>query len=174
MIRLVLPLFVFLLFVFEGTIFQIFAPERFGVTLSYIPRFTVVAIVFIAIFFGRTQGVFYGIIFGLLYDVVYTEMLGVYMFITGLIGYVFALSYKPFQRSFFLSVITTAVAVCVLEYFLYGLFLLLGLTSLTPESFAWNRLFPTVALNLLFATIIMLPIRKFSMYLQRFENNLDE
>lgn len=174
MIRLILPLIVFLLFIFEGTIFQLLAPDRYGVSLLYIPRFMVIVIIFISIYLGKAQGVLYGVVFGFLYDVVYTEMLGLYMFVMGLVAYLFALNYKPVQRSFTLPVLTAVMAIVALEYFLYGMYYMLNVTVMQHEAFLWLRLYPTIALNLLFAAIILLPFKKFVAYLARIERTLEE
>ncbi|WP_096198863.1 rod shape-determining protein MreD [Bacillus sp. FJAT-45350] len=172
--RLVIPFIVFLLFVLEGTIFQVFAPENYNINWILVPRFVIVMIVIIGIFQGRIHGVLFGLGFGLLYDVVYTDMLGVYLFSMGLIGYLFSLSYKPVQRSFSLLVIISLVAVIGIEYFVFGMYLLLGMTQIPQEVFFFQRLLPTLILNLCFAAIIVWPLRKYLLYLIRYEKSLED
>ncbi|WP_216828800.1 rod shape-determining protein MreD [Alkalihalobacterium elongatum] len=167
--RILLPLVMLLLFVIEGSIFQVFAPEQYNSNLLYIPRFIVVAMVIIGIFLGKTHAIIYGLIFGLLYDVVYTELLGVYMFCLGLIGYLLSLSHPYVKRSYTLVVLITLLAVLFVEYFTFGINSMLNITSMVHDEFLQQRLLSTLALNFLFSLIILYPLRKYLLYLKRLE-----
>lgn len=169
MIRFVLPLVVLILFVLEGTLFQVFAPEQYNVPFFLIPRFVVIVIVITGIYRGKKFGTLYGIISGLFFDVVYTEVLGPYMFTMGLIGYLFSLPYKPIQKRYTLVALLALGAVMFLEYFLYGINYLLNRTSLSHASFFYWRFLPTLGLNFIFLLIILYPLRRFLLYLKKLE-----
>ncbi|WP_078555362.1 rod shape-determining protein MreD [Bacillus alkalicellulosilyticus] len=174
MSRFLLPAIVFIFFILEGTVFQIFAPERYGATFVIIPRMVLITIVIIGIIRGRTSGVLFGIGFGLLYDVVYTEMLGVYMFSMGVIGYVCSLPYRPIQRSYFLIVLTCIIAVIIQEYYLFGVYSLLGIAHMTSEQFLYSRFSSTLLFNIFLSLILVGPLRKYVQYLDRMEKQLDQ
>ncbi|WP_209121973.1 rod shape-determining protein MreD [Alkalihalobacillus sp. BA299] len=167
--RILLPLVMLLIFVIEGSLFQVFAPEQYGSDLLYIPRFVIVAMVIIGIFLGRTHAIIYGLIFGILYDVVYTELLGVYMFCLALIAYLLSVSHLYVRRSYTLVVLVTMVAVFIVEYFTYGINLMLNITEMMHEEFFSRRLLSTLGLNFLFSLILLYPLRKYLLYLKQME-----
>lgn len=111
MSRFYIPTFIFLLLVIEGTWFQLITPSHHDIDVTLVPRFLVVIIVYIGIYFGRHSSLVYGLVFGLIYDIVYTQLLGVYLFGFGFIGYAFAYSYKQIQDSllFHLLIVTASL-----------------------------------------------------------------
>ncbi|MDE5412447.1 rod shape-determining protein MreD [Alkalihalobacterium chitinilyticum] len=167
--RILLPLIMLFIFVIEGSLFQVYAPEQYGSDLLYIPRFVVVAIIIIGIFLGKTHAIIYGLIFGLLYDVVYTELLGVYMFCLGFIAYLLSLSHLYVRRSYTVVVLLTLVAVIIVEYFTFGINSMLNITAMTHDEFLQRRLLSTLGLNFIFSLIILYPLRKYLLYLKKME-----
>lgn len=167
--RFLLPALIFLLFIFEGTIFQVFAFERYGVNLVIVPHFTVIVIIMAGIFLGRKHGVLYGLVFGLLYDVIYTDMLGVYLFSLGVLGYVSSLSYKRIKQSMFFVILVVLTSLILLEYFVFGIHLLLRTTTVSGEVFFFMRLLPTLGLNFVVALVLFFPLRKLLLSLEQFE-----
>ncbi|WP_017726792.1 rod shape-determining protein MreD [Halalkalibacterium ligniniphilum] len=167
MSRFILPLILFGLLVLEGTLIQLFIPERFQADFIMVPRFIAVMLVFIGIFLGKSSALLYGIGFGLLYDVVYTNILGVYAFGFGLLGYSFALTYKWLQYSNVTQAGLAIFAVALLEYYQYGLFLIIGITEMEGMRFFQERLLPTLALNGAFAILTVYPMRRLLQYVKR-------
>ncbi|WP_026671467.1 rod shape-determining protein MreD [Alkalihalobacterium bogoriense] len=174
MIRFILPALVFLFFILEGTVFQVFSPERYGASFVLIPRLVLISTVIIGAFRGRVSGVCYGLIFGLLYDIVYTEILGVYMFSMGLIGYICSLPYKLVQQSFFLLACIIMVAVSIQEYYLYGMYTMLGVAYISPDQFFYERFLPTFIFNIVISIIIIVPLQKLNRYVEEFEKQLEK
>lgn len=170
MIRFVLSLIIFALFIVEGSLFQVFAPELYSSELIFVPRFTIIIIVIIGIFFGRPTAMLYGIIFGLSYDVVYTEILGVYSFTFGIIGYIFSLEYRAIQVSYFYNLLICLGAIIVVEYFSYGILYMVELTSMTHSEFFLDRFLSTVGLNLIFTLIVLYPMRRLVQYYKKKED----
>ncbi|KGA97606.1 cell shape-determining protein [Alkalihalobacillus alcalophilus ATCC 27647 = CGMCC 1.3604] len=159
MSRYYLSLLLFFVFIVEGTIFQ-FITQAIEGQFIVVARFIVVLLVFIGIYLGRSSSIFYGLIFGLLYDVVYTDLLGVYLFGFGLTCYLFSLSFKRVQDSLVLPLLLSVVAVCFIEFYQYGLFLLIDITEMPVSTFLEIRLWPTLIGNLCFAIIMYYPIKK--------------
>ncbi|WP_332629271.1 rod shape-determining protein MreD [Halalkalibacter flavus] len=167
MSRFYIPTFVFLLLVIEGTLFQIITPSHHDMNVTLVPRFLVVMIVFIGIHFGRYSSIVYGLVFGLIYDIVYTQLLGVYMFGFGLIGYAFAYTYKQIQDSLFFHLLFATVAVSLFEYYQYGLYRLIGLADIGAVLFFHERFLPGLIVNVSFAIIIYFPAKKLFSYVQK-------
>ncbi|UCZ52087.1 rod shape-determining protein MreD [Bacillus shivajii] len=165
MIRYTLFITLFFLFILEGTVYQIFAPDQFGFEYTIVPRWVFMLIIFAGIFRGRLVGTFYGIIFGFLYDVIFSSVLGVNTFAMGFIAYLFSISIPFFQKNLPIIVVTTMLAVTLLEYFVYGLMLLLGITEMLHHHFMYERFIPTMIMNFVVISIAAYPLRKGFYYL---------
>jgi rod shape-determining protein MreD len=150
----------FLLLVIEGTIVQVFAPERWGVSILMIPRFVVVILIFSALFLGRMQGLLLGLLFGLFYDIVYGGVIGIYTFSMALIGYFSGLSFKIFQQNIIIILFTILVALVAHEFIVYGLLSLIGYVQMDVQDFFLHKVIPTLVLNLIFALLVAYPVRK--------------
>lgn len=166
MLRFLLPIIVFILFIIEGTVMQIIAPDRFGSEFIIIPRFAFVIVIVIAIFFGRTTGTIYGLILGLFQDIIYTHVLGVYIFSMALITYLLGFSFKIFQKNLLLLTITAIFGTILLDYLVYGIYSMVGITTLPHERFFYERLLPSLVVNSVFLIIFAYPLRKLLVFLQ--------
>ncbi len=167
MIRFLLPFFIFLLFIIEGTVFQVFSPDRFGSEAIIIPRFAFIVVIVITIFLGRTTGGIYAIVLGLFQDVIYTHVLGIYIFSMFFTAYLLGFTYKIFQKNLYLLIITAVFGTLVLDYLVYGIHLMVGITNLVHEQFFYERLLPSLVVNSVFMIIIAFPLRKFLLFLQK-------
>jgi len=94
---------IFLLFLFEGSIFQFINPSYHGSNVAIVPRFVLTAIILVSIFKDRKYAFALGIVFGLLYDVVYGDFIGLYTVGLAGIGYFSGWS-TQFLHPTFLSV----------------------------------------------------------------------
>lgn len=157
--RFALPAVMFLLFIIEGTIFQIFAPDYRGSSWEIVPRFTFILILLTGIFRGRSHGLFYGIVFGILYDIVYGPVLGIYTFGFGFVTYLFSISTTYVRRRPGVIILLVSAAVILLEYYAYGFVSLLGITSLPHDAVFMNRFLPSFLFNAVMAAILVYPVR---------------
>jgi rod shape-determining protein MreD len=164
--RFLLPFIIFFLFIIEGTIMQVVAPERFNLDYLVIPRFAFVVVIMVAIYLGRTTGTVYALILGLFQDVIYTHLLGVYIFSMALITYLLGFSYKTFQKNSLLLIITALFGTILLEYLVFGIFSIIGITNLLHDRFFYERLLPSLIVNGVFLMIIAHPLRKLLVFLQ--------
>ncbi|MBU9711026.1 rod shape-determining protein MreD [Evansella tamaricis] len=167
MIRYSLFIALFVLFIAEGTVYQIFAPDFRGFDYLLLPRWVFVVIIFAGIYRGRAMATLYGIVFGVMYDVIFSSVLGVYTFAMGLIAYLLSITHPFLQRNLLVGIFTCFTAVVVLEYFVYGIMLLLGFTTIPHEEFFYIRFLPTVAMNVGFIAVIAYPLRKWFYYLRQ-------
>ncbi|WP_444683958.1 rod shape-determining protein MreD [Alkalicoccus luteus] len=159
MTRFILPAALFFLLVFEGTVFQVFAPDNRGSALELVPRFMFILIMLTGIIRGRSYSLFYGIIFGILYDIVYSPVLGIYTFGFGFFTYLFSISNSYVKRRPSVTALLVTAAVIGLEYYIYGMMLLLGITALPHEAIFTSRLLPSFIMNGLLAAILAVPVR---------------
>lgn len=166
-----LPSIIFLLFIIEGTVIPVFFPDRFGSEFLVVPRFAFLVVIFGAIFLGRTTGTIYGLLLGLFQDVIYTHILGIYIFSMGLTVYLLGFSYKVFQKNLFLLIITAIFGIILLDYLVYGIHTMVGITDLAHDRFLRERLFPSLLVNSTFLIIIAPFLRKLLVFLQKMEDS---
>lgn len=150
----------FILFLIEGTIFQVFVPDAWGFPFTIVPRFVLGGVVFIGLFLGRKTGLIYGLIFGLLYDIIYTDMIGVYTLSMGLVGFIAGMVAGYFHQTMILTGAMILILTTFNEAVVYGFYELFGLSSMGLSQFLFRDLFPTVVFNAIFALIIHVPMRK--------------
>ncbi|WP_428909269.1 rod shape-determining protein MreD [Niallia sp. Krafla_26] len=156
-----LPLIISLCFIGES-IFVELLPEAFSTNEKIIvPHFLIVVIIFAAIYGDRKQGLIYGLIFGLLFDIVYTEIIGIYLFIIPLVTYIAAWMMKLLQTNILVVGIVTLIGIALLELGVYEMNFLIGLTRMDFTSYLQVRLLPTLLFNGIFIAIVAFPLKKF-------------
>ncbi|MGY4689416.1 rod shape-determining protein MreD [Salibacterium sp. K-3] len=160
MIRFALPLIIFLLFLVEGTLFQIFFPPSPDREIYLVPRFMLVAVVLTSIYRGAGSGVLIGAGFGLLYDIVYTDLIGIYMFSMGFTAYISAFTYRSVRNSFWWPFLIIFLALFVLEWLTYGLHYVIGRTDMLFEEFFMLRALPSLVLNGTVALVFIYPFQR--------------
>ena len=165
-----LVLYLFLLFLIEGSVMPWLIPEY--ELFQFEPHFVLVAILYAAIFLNRYYALFFGLLFGLLQDFIYYgHMIGLQSFSMGLIGYAAGLLFRNAQVTLLMSLSMILLGNFAYEsvvYFLYRLF------EIIEFSFEWalvQVIMPSLILNLLFALIIYWPAR---WYLERADSKRKE
>ncbi|WP_347549418.1 rod shape-determining protein MreD [Pseudalkalibacillus hwajinpoensis] len=158
--RLLLSGTLFVLFLIEGTVFQVFAPEQYDFGFQLIPRFVTVIVVMIGMILSPAYGVLYGIIFGLLHDLIYTDLVGVYMFGIAVAAYIIGYFSKAFHLNWFTTLILGLLGVSMVEFYVYELFALINVTDLAFDSFFYKRYLPSLILNGVFLLIVYYPVKR--------------
>lgn len=171
MTRFLFIVTIFILFIIEGTIMQLVAPERWGMDVLMIPRFVVVLLILSALFLGRLQGMILGIVFGLMYDIVYGSVIGIYAFSMGFVGYFSGLTFRIFQQNIVLILIIVAAFLVVHEFMIYSIFYLIGFVDLSVNTFFIERIIPTLVLNMIFALLVSYPVRLIMLQMQQEEES---
>ncbi|MBO8172544.1 MAG: rod shape-determining protein MreD [Bacillaceae bacterium] len=148
------------LLLLEGTVLQFVSPDTWGITIQMIPRFVVVGVIYIALYLGRRKGLWYGLIFGLLQDILYSDVIGVYAFGMGLVGYFSGLAFKLFHQGLLLILLTMIVSILIYDLVIYSFFSMFGIASVNLQWMMMNQLIPTLFLNAIFAVLIYVPMKK--------------
>ncbi|GGK15972.1 rod shape-determining protein MreD [Caldalkalibacillus thermarum] len=169
MTRFLFILIIFILLIFEGTVAQVFTAGWWDLHLTMVPRFVVVMLIFAALFLGRVQGLFLGLVFGLFYDIIYGSVVGIYGFSMALIGYFAGLVFRIFQQNIFLIWFTVLVALVAFEFMVYGLMTLIKFTTMDVHMFVFDKLIPTLVLNMIFALLVSYPARSILLQLKNEE-----
>lgn len=159
-----LPLLVFIVFIIESTVMQVFSPERYGAEAMLVPHFVVVMIFFITAFLGRKRGLLYAFLFGFLLDFIHTGILGINLFLLVLLSYLIAFIFRLLHPNLLTIWMGSLLGITLLEIGLYYFYHFLGFTAMPFSMFLKMRLMPTLILNSAFLIIVYMP---FSRYLYR-------
>ena len=149
-----------LFFVFESIFAQLFAGDAFGSNNILLPRFMIVFIFFLTMYGSRKMGMLYGAILGLTYDVVYTEVLGIYMFLLPFLAYLISKCMKILQNNILITCLMALVFTAVVEGVSYQMNTILTFADMTFGEFMERRFVPTLILNLVFIIISCYPLKR--------------
>jgi rod shape-determining protein MreD len=158
--KFLLAFFTYLIFITEGTIIQAFQPNHIQGDIEIVPRFVLVIICYIAIFLTPKLSIIYGVSFGLFYDFIYTDLIGIYSFSFACIAYFVSTLSRLFHGNVFIVLVINLLSITVLEFFVYGIYLLIGLAKVPLDPFLYTRLIPSLILNGSFSLLIFYPMRK--------------
>lgn len=150
MIRMIIPFMITVLFFMEP-IFSLFSPITYGdELLTLVPRFVIVALIYMAIYGRRKDAIIYAIVFGLLYDIFYIDIIGVYAFLYPIICLMAEGIIRLIHKRFITVILLTLVLIGLLELLSYGFASLISITSIEFNVFLTGRLVPTIIANGLF------------------------
>jgi len=158
----------FISYILEGTVVQVFSTNAWEGSFYVLPRFVLVLLVFISLYIGRRRAFLLGVIFGLFFDIQYSDVIGVYAFSLAIIPYLSALAYQYFQLNVFLIILTVFFSVYIQECVIFYLYRLFGLADVP---FHWLTHLPTAAFNAFFAIVVYFPLTK---YLEKWAHGRDE
>ncbi|MET3290411.1 UNVERIFIED_CONTAM: rod shape-determining protein MreD [Brevibacillus sp. OAP136] len=149
-----------LLFLLEGTVFQVFTPQRFLETMTLVPRFALVGAILVSFFLGRREGLFYGMALGFLHDVLFGNLIGVYTLSMMVASYFAGLIVKLFHRSPAVFLTTISIVLFGHEWLVYSLFRLFSIAVVDVQWVLTKQIIPNVIANVIFAIIVYWPMAK--------------
>ncbi|WP_144511205.1 rod shape-determining protein MreD [Bacillus sp. FJAT-22090] len=150
MIRYLVIIISVLLFYMEP-IFGLFSPiELNGDFYVLVPRFLIMYLIFIAIYYDRKRAMLYGLIFGLLYDVFFIDIIGLYSFIFPLMCLVASFIVKFIHNHLLVATILSLLLVAVVEILLFLFYTFIGIKTMTFADFFHYNLIPTMIANSVF------------------------
>lgn len=167
MIRFLLPALFAFLFILESLFVELLPAELFNSDRILVPHFLMAGILFLTAYLSPKHGIIYGLIFGFLFDVVYTEIIGIYLFMFPVIAYMFANMMRVLQTNILIVSILSLLGIALLEIGVFQLMLLIKITDLDFSTYVKIRLVPTLILNMAFIVIAAFPFKK------QFENAAD-
>lgn len=150
MVKYVLPIIAVLLFLVEPE-FAVLSPLNIGdYSFILVPRFLVLYLIFLAIYYSRKKAIIYGLIFGILYDIVYIDILGLYTVLFPLLCFLASWCVKYIHQHLFITTILSVLLVAIMEIVLYEFYIIIDVTTMAFMPFLLNRLVPTILSNLLY------------------------
>ena len=153
MIRFIIPLISVILFFLEP-VFSLFSPVSIAdVSYTLVPRFVIVYLIFVTVYYGRKEAMIYGIILGLLYDMYHIDIIGVYTFLYPVICYLSAMIIRQIHRHVITVMLLSLMMVALLELLSFFFAILIALTTIGFEEFIVIRLMPTMVANSMFVAM---------------------
>jgi len=152
--RLIIPAIAVVLFYLEP-VFGLFSPLDIGGEYRFlIPRFLIMYLIFISIYYSRNRAMLYALLFGLLYDVFFIDIIGLYSFLYPLICLTASFIVKYIHQHLLVTTVMSLVLVAGLEIVLYQFFTMIGLRDMTFDAFIRERLIPTMIANSIFLAVL--------------------
>lgn len=159
--KFLLPALFLFFFIMESIFVELLPVQHFNSNRIIVPHFLLIVILFFTIYGNKTHGIIYGFAFGLLFDIVYTEVIGIYLFMIPLIAYITSKMMQILQSNIIIVTIVSIVGVALLELGVYEMNYLIKITSMDFTTYTTLRLLPTLILNLAFTIIVAYPLKKF-------------
>lgn len=150
----------FLLFILESLFVELFPVKMFNKDWVFAPHFLIASILLLTIYGSKKHGVWYGLLFGLLFDIVYTEVIGIYLFMFPLTAYVISKMMKILQSNIIIATFVVLLGISILEIVVYEMNFLIHITTTPFPIFINTRLLPTLILNFVFLVLVVYPLKK--------------
>ncbi|MBH0230016.1 rod shape-determining protein MreD [Halobacillus yeomjeoni] len=160
--RYFIALICLFLLVLQGMAMSLLPSNLVYSDLLMTPHWILGFLILIAIFYDRDDtyySVWHALLFGLLVDVVYTGVLGVYMVTYGIVTYIIHRLNQSVHAGLVSASLLTIVGIALADTILYIIYSFVSITSMTWGNYAWLRLLPTLAANMIFF-ILLYPLVK--------------
>ncbi|TDF97638.1 rod shape-determining protein MreD [Paenibacillus piri] len=149
------------LFILEGTLLQWIIPSVWQSKVYVAPHFILVIVLYIGLYVNRHTALVYGLIFGILQDIIYySPMLGPISFAMGLSGYLAGLTNRRLYSNIVVSMLVIALGNLLFESIIFGLYRLFQITHLDLQWVFFHQMLPSMLINLLFALVVYVPVRR--------------
>jgi rod shape-determining protein MreD len=149
----------FLLFMVESLFTELF-PVRFLFDRILVPHFLLAGILILTIYGNKKYGIWYGLFFGLMFDMVYTEVIGIYLFMFPLTAYLISKLMKVLQSNIIIVTFVVLFGIAILELIVYEMNFLIHITRMEFPQFIHQRFVPTLILNFVFLIFVVYPLKK--------------
>lgn len=157
MSRLYVSLILFFIFILEGVAIDLLPTKLFLSKFVFVPHWVLVALLLQAFFFerkGNYYTVIYAAIAGLLIDIVYIEILGIHMFTYAVIIYLILELKEIVQENIVAIIVLGILAIGLADIFIYFVYLIIGVGTVSWSYYFIYRIAPTVIANLVFLLIL--------------------
>lgn len=166
-INLFVPMVLLLSLMLDGVVSALFSNVLFTTTTDTISRLIVICIVMLSFYVDRNHMILFGIIFGFLYDSYYTGILGIYISLFPIVIYLCDKMKRTFNPNVFVLILILIIQVSLMEFLLYGFYVVMDLAMVEMSSFLANRLGPTLLLNSIYMLVLYYPLKKMAQAITR-------
>lgn len=163
MSRIYLPLILILLIVFQGVTVQLVPPIFAQNDLIVVVHTVFLFLVLFKLFYdleNTYNALILAIFSGLIIDIIYTDIIGVYMFSYGVMIYFVHGMRRLLHTNFYTATLITLLSVGFVDFSLYFIYQLIGITQMELIEYLSNRLIPTLTINMIIFFIFYLLFKK--------------
>ena len=154
MAKYLIPAVAVILFFLE-TEFSLFSPIDINGQREYlVPRFVILYLIFLSIYYDKKRAMIYGLVFGLVYDIFYIDIIGLYTFLYPFICFIAGSTVKYIHQHLVVTTTLSLVLIAIIEVALYQFFALIGFTDISFAQFLNTRLIPTMIANVIFLALL--------------------
>jgi rod shape-determining protein MreD len=165
MTRHLIWILLLVLLLLQGTVIPWILPVSWQGATRVDPHLMLTVVLYLGLHVGRHTALAYGIGFGLLHDFLfYGNMIGVYSFGMGLAGYLAGLMQRFARPSLLFNLVVVGFGQFLFDVINLALNRLFKTTSMPFDYALMHQMLPSLLLNLAFALLIYVPVRK---YLER-------
>ncbi|KUP05866.1 hypothetical protein Q75_10795 [Bacillus coahuilensis p1.1.43] len=166
MIRFLLPGVILLMFYFESVFVQFFSLVYFS-DMTIVPRFLLLSLFFVNVYYDKKASFIYAVIFGVFYDVYHTTIFGVYLYLLPGLLYLFSKASRGFDTNVVFTSFLSLLGLMIGEFILYAFHLMIQNTSVTFQEFLLERLVPTIVLNAIILLLFSYPFKQFLLWIRK-------
>ncbi|WLR44085.1 rod shape-determining protein MreD [Bacillus carboniphilus] len=161
--QVILPITMLLLLISESIFVEIVNLPFVNDQYIIVPYFLLLGLIVLVAYLPISISILYSAILGLLFDIVYVEIIGIYFFSYPVLSYLNYQAFKALHNNYFVILFLSTISVSLLEFFVYGIHLLIGTTNMELEYFIQIRLVPTLVVHFIFALLLIYPLKKLTM-----------
>lgn len=158
--RIFIPVILLFMLAIEGVAMELLPATIKYASIFMTPHWLLLFLIMLVMYVYPNDSIIpiiYAIIFGLMIDIVYTEVLGVYMFMLAISLYIAQILNRWLQANFLMTLLISMVSLIVIEVGILTIYAAIGLITVSISDFTVYRLLPTVLANLLFIILIYYP-----------------
>ncbi|EJW17050.1 rod shape-determining protein MreD [Paenibacillus alvei] len=165
--------FMFILFLMEGSLLPVLIPDAWQGRI--VPQLVFIVILYHAVYHHRHAALMMGLGFGFLQDIVYYgHMLGPHTFSMGLLGYLTGLLFASRHTAMISMMIISVFGTFAYQTMLYAAYRLFGLHGMTFEYAIFDFMIPSLIVQLIFSLAIYVPMRRWFDHLSGKKSTEDE
>ncbi|GAA0371306.1 rod shape-determining protein MreD [Alkalibacterium iburiense] len=159
--RILIPIvLLFITLLLDGIVTSLFTAELQTSIGIMVPRLFVLTVIILAFHLEPRHIYILTIVFGFIYDSYYSGILGIYMTVLMLITY-FVITLRPYlETHLWVLILISIILLTINEFFIFAVYRVLDLTSLTAQAFMAERLGATLALNTIFIVVLGYPLKQ--------------
>ncbi|MCR8846251.1 rod shape-determining protein MreD [Paenibacillus sp. SC116] len=152
-------LFLLILFFIEGSVVPHLIPDGWYGRIAV--QFVFVVVLFHGVYAHRHTALLMGLGFGLLHDIVYYgQIIGPHSFTMGFLGYLAGYVFNVRHKTMVMMLFVVLIGSFLYQTIIFGIYTLFSLSHFTYQQALLDYIIPSMFVQLIFALIVYVPLRK--------------
>lgn len=125
-----------------------------------VPHLTLIVLLILTFYLSFRHIIVLALVIGFMYDSYYSGILGIYMTAFTALVYILLQCRKALPANFMIYTLLSIIVITILEFFIFGVYRAINMTTLTIQEFMVERLGVTILFNSLVMLVLSIPISK--------------